>query len=165
VEASLASNFHFRNNLILGWMPSEAIFSVDTFTSYTSSDYNGFCPNPGVASSFVWKSPPSGILKDYTGQRVERKFATLMEYSQATGQDKNSILVDYQIFSNVARPDPENISRIYKAEELDFRLKPDAAAVDAGCILPNVNDDFTGSTPDLGALEVGQPTPIYGPRP
>jgi hypothetical protein len=47
----------------------------------------------------------------------------------------------------------------------DFRLKPDSAAVDAGCILPNINDGFTGKAPDLGALEVGQPVPIYGPRP
>jgi hypothetical protein len=164
VEASLASNYHFRNNLILGWMPSEVIFTADTFTNYTSSDYNGFCPNPGAASSFVWRSPPSDILKDYTGPRVERKFAALAEYSQVTGQDKNSILVDYQIFANVARPDPDNISRVYKTKDLDFRLRPDSAAVDSGCILPNVNDDFTGSAPDLGALEVGQPVPIYGPR-
>jgi hypothetical protein len=164
VEASLASNYHFRNNLILGWIPTETIFSVDTFTNYTSSDYNGFCPVTEAAASFAWKSPPPDIPKDYTGPRVERKFATLTEYSQVTGQDKNSILVDYQIFSNVARPDPDNISRLYRAEDLDFRLKPNTAAVDAGCILPNVNDEYTGSAPDLGALEVGRPVPIYGPR-
>jgi len=31
--------------------------------------------------------------------------------------------------------------------------------------VPNVTDGFTGRAPDLGALEVGQPTPVYGPRP
>ena len=65
----------------------------------------------------------------------------------------------------MAQPDPNDVTRIYKAEDLDFQLKPNAAAVDAGCILPNVNDDFTGRAPDLGALEVGQPVPVYGPRP
>ena len=165
VEASQASNYHFRNNLILGWIPSETVFSVDTFTSYTSSDYNGFCPAPEAAVSFVWKSPPPDTLKDYTEPRMENKFVTLAEYSQATGQDKNSILIDYQIFSNVVPPDTVNISRVYQAKNLDFRLKPNSAAVDAGCILPNINDDFTGIAPDLGALEVGQPMPIYGPRP
>jgi hypothetical protein len=164
VEASQASNYHFRNNLILGWIPSETVFSVDTFTSYTSSDYNGFCPAPEAAVSFVWKSPPPDTLKDYTEPRMENKFITLTEYSQATGQDKNSILVDYQIFSNVVPPDTANISRVYQAKDLDFRLKPNSAAVDAGCILPNINDDFTGNAPDLGALEVGQPMPVYGPR-
>ena len=47
---------------------------------------------------------------------------------------------------------------------MDFSLKPNSVAVDAGCRLPNLNDDFTGKAPDLGALEVGKPQPVYGPR-
>jgi hypothetical protein len=39
------------------------------------------------------------------------------------------------------------------------------AAVDAGAILPNINDGFVGAAPDLGAYELGQPVPTYGPRP
>jgi hypothetical protein len=31
--------------------------------------------------------------------------------------------------------------------------------------LPNVNDDFGGSAPDLGAYEIDAPLPHYGPRP
>jgi hypothetical protein len=31
--------------------------------------------------------------------------------------------------------------------------------------LPNITDGFTGAAPDLGALEVGQPLPTWGPRP
>jgi len=38
-------------------------------------------------------------------------------------------------------------------------------AVDAGLILPNINDGFAGTAPDLGAYELGQPLPSYGPRP
>jgi hypothetical protein len=38
-------------------------------------------------------------------------------------------------------------------------------AVDAGVIPPNLNDGFIGAAPDLGAYELGQPVPIYGPRP
>ena len=55
-------------------------------------------------------------------------------------------------------------SRIYDAALLDFQLQDGSPAVDAGCVLPNVNDDFTGEAPDLGALEYGQDPPIYGPR-
>jgi len=57
-----------------------------------------------------------------------------------------------------------NVIKIYRAEDLDFRLTPACVAVDAGCHLPNVNDDYTGKAPDLGALELDQPMPIYGPR-
>ena len=91
-----------------------------------------------------------------------------MAYSEATGQDRNSILVDYDAFMNVPRLDRNdlaNVQKVLTAEGLDFRLKPTSVAVDKGEFLPNVNDDFSGSAPDLGALEVGKPVPIYGPRP
>ena len=38
--------------------PSSAI---NTFTNYTSSDYNGFRPNPGAEFSFQWNSPGAGV--------------------------------------------------------------------------------------------------------
>jgi hypothetical protein len=164
-----ASNVHHLNNLILWQGPFKGTFNellyMDTFTNYTTSDFNGYRLKEGAEYSFIWKSPPFDILADYTGPREERKFKTLTEYSQATGQDKHSILIDWDIFWNVTPPDPNDPQRLYKPEELDFRLKPTAVAVDAGRILPNVNDDFTGNAPDLGALEVGSAVPIYGPRP
>jgi len=69
------------------------------------------------------------------------------------------------VFVDLVQPDLNDITRIYKFESLDFRLRPNARAVDAGMILPNVNDGFTAKAPDLGALEFGRPIPIYGPRP
>ena len=44
-------------------------------------------------------------------------------------------------------------------------LTAGCTAVDAGAILPNINDGFVGAAPDLGAYELGQPLPSYGPRP
>ena len=72
------------------------------------------------------------------------------------------------MFVNVPRLDAQDrktVQKVYKAEDFDFRLKPDSAAVDRGIVLPNVTDVFSGAAPDLGALEVGQPVPHYGPRP
>jgi len=163
VIGTVGSNYHFRNNLFLGWVPAETLFAVDTFTNYTSSDYNGFRPDPQAEYSFIWKSPSFNKLRDYASSREERKYETLADYTQSTGQDKHSVIVDYDIFQKVMPVD--DVTEIYKIEDLDFRLKPGTAAVDAGCILPNVNDSFTGRAPDLGALEVGKPLPVYGPRP
>jgi hypothetical protein len=165
ILAAQASNYHFRNNLFLGWWPDTTLFSVDTFTNYTSSDYNGFHPDPEAECSFVWTSPPFDQAKNYTDEREERKFVSLEDYSRATGQDKNSILLDYSVFENLEPPDVENFTKVYDQDELNFQLKPNTAAIDAGCPLPNINDDFTGKAPDLGALESGQPVPVYGPRP
>jgi hypothetical protein len=171
--AAATSNSHWRNNLMLGENAAPAIFAVTTFTAYTSSDYNGFRPNPGVAAAFQWNSPPSGVAADFTGPghaaRLEmRSFATLAEYSASTGQDRNSVQVDYDTFMNVRRLDAQDAStvqRLYDAREFDFRLRPGSAAVDRGTQLPTVTEGFTGRAPDLGALEVGGAAAIYGPRP
>jgi len=172
-----SANVHWRNNLMLGENSAPAIFSVNTNTNYSSSDYNGFRPNPGAEFSFQWSSPPSNVQSDYSGllrrgggkPTLEvRRFATLLEYSRATNQDQHSVLLDYDIFINVPSLDAQdvkNVQKLYKAEDFDFRLKPDSAAIDRGVILHNVTDGFTGQAPDLGALEAGQAPPHYGPRP
>ena len=110
------------------------------------------------------------ILADGTGStKLEtRKFATLDAYAQATQQDRHSVLVDYDIFMKVPKLDAKDLAtvqRLYEAKDLDFSLRKGSAAVDRGIALPNVTDGFTGQAPDLGALEVGRPVPVYGPRP
>jgi hypothetical protein len=47
----------------------------------------------------------------------------------------------------------------------DVDLSPGSPAVDAGMVIANVTDGFTGTAPDMGAWEVGCPTPLYGVRP
>jgi hypothetical protein len=189
------ANTHWLNNLFLGQSTAPAIFSVTTLTAYTSSDYNGFRPNPDAAYSFQWNvvdpasapagagdpdatpvgrgaatgrgAPPAGGRGAGTGAPQPGQFKTLAEYAQATGQDRHSVLVDYDVFVNVPKldRDPKTVQRLYNFKDYDFRLKPGSAAVDKGVVIPNVNDAFLGTAPDLGALEAGQPLPIYGPRP
>jgi hypothetical protein len=167
-----SANVHWRNNLMLAQNAATAVFSVNTNTNYSSSDYNGFRPNPGKDDSFEWNSPPAdvaSILADgSSAAKIEtRKFATLAAYAQATKQDQHSVLVDYDVFVKVTKLDGKDLAtvqRLYKAEDFDFRLKPGSAAVDRGVELPNITDGFAGQAPDLGALEVGQPMPTYGPR-
>ena len=171
--AAGTSNTHWRNNLMLGENAAPAIFNVTTFTRYTSSDYNGFRPNPNVPASFRWSAPRMGVLADYNsfGHMVElepREFATLEQYAAATGNDRNSVLVDYDVFVDVPRLDAQDeatVQKLYDARDLDFRLKGGSAAVDRGTELATITDGFAGRAPDLGALELGAPLPVYGPRP
>ena len=161
------SNAHLRNNLFLGAdYPGRPILRVSTFTSYTTFDYNGYRPNQGTEKQFVWRSPADGKFRDYDIYRsVENKsFETLKEFSRGTAQEIHGKLVDYDIFKDVRKPDHEHPAKVYRTEDFDFRLKSNSAAIDAGCVLPNVNDTFTGKAPDIGALEMGEPLPHYGPR-
>jgi hypothetical protein len=159
-----AANVHFRNNLILadGW--SVPVFALRTSTNYSTSDFNGFRPNPGAEYAFDWDSPPFGTAADYRGNLQTRHFAGLSEYSRATGQDRHSVTVDFDTFVNVALPDKADPQRLYRPEDLDFRLRPGSPAVDAGVELPTITDGFTGRAPDLGAYELGRSVPRYGPR-
>lgn len=160
-----ASNVHYRNNLILtdGWF--DPVLTVTTFTNYSSSDYNGFRPDPWAKTAFQWISPPFDIRADYSDDgRITREYADLSAYNKETGQDQHSILIDYDVFTNVNLPDKTNPQRLYRPEEFDFRLKPEATARDAGTVLPTINDDYEGKAPDLGAYEFGRPLPQYGPR-
>jgi hypothetical protein len=172
------SNQQYRNNLILGQAETPELFSVETFTNYSSSDYNGFRPNSGAEYSFAWISPPSGVMSDFperaapgtrapgtpevTG-RENRRYQTLAEYQAGAGQDRHSVLVDYDIFEKVTAPgkDPRTL---YNPVDFNFSLRPGSAAVDAGVPMPGINDRYTGRAPDLGAYEVGQALPHYGPR-
>ena len=165
-------NNHWRNNLFLGQHSDPTLFSITTNTNYTSSDYNGFRPNPDADISFRWNSPPSGVAMDPQSPGLQpqleaREFATLEAYSQATGQDRHSVLVDYDIFMNVPPLDARDVStlqNLYNADDLDFRLRRGSAAVDKGVVLPTVTDGYAGAAPDLGALELGATPPHYGPR-
>jgi hypothetical protein len=159
--AGSSANSHWRNNLMLGQGVAPAIFSVNTSTSYSSSDYNGFRPNPGV-EGFRWNVGPPPAA----GATAAPGFGTLADYVKATRQDQNSITLDYDVFVNVPKldRDPKTVQRLYDFTDVDFRLRPGSAAVDRGVVLANINDGFTGKAPDLGALEAGQPLPTYGPR-
>jgi len=159
------SNAHFRNNLFLGKdIPNKGIMIWANATNSHSSDYNGFRPNKNVAKQYSWLAPEPGKTAHGAKEDAWKTFATLGEFQKATGQEAHGIEVDFDIFENLAPPDPARRYQVYHAMDLNFKLKPNSKAVDAGVVLPTINDQFTGKAPDLGAIEVGIPEPHYGPR-
>lgn len=155
-----ASNMHFRNNLIVGDGWKRPVFQVKTFTPYSSSDYNGFGPNP-VAGNFAWDEPP---FESANGGRVHKAYDTLAAYQKGSGQDRHSITVGLGTFVNVKPTDPSDPRILYTPESMDFRLRSGSAAIDRGMVLPTITDGFSGRAPDLGAYEFGTMPPHYGPR-
>lgn len=87
-------------------------------------------------------------------------YENLKQFASDVGYEKNGIEVDYSIFVKAVLPSGKDTP----LPALDLRLKSDSVAIDAGCILPNLNDGFSGKAPDLGAYEAGQPLPHYGSR-
>jgi hypothetical protein len=159
------ANAHWRNNLFLGRdAPGKGIMVWSNATSSHSTDYNGYRPNRNNAKQYEWLAPAPGQKLEAAKDGTWRSFATLAEFRAATGQETHGVELDFGIFEKLAPADPARRHQVYHAADLNFRLKPGSKAVDAGVPLATVNEGFAGKAPDLGALEVGQPAPHYGPR-
>jgi hypothetical protein len=89
-------------------------------------------------------------------------YPSLAAFASASGLERNGRQVSrtscFATF-NVPGPAPVTIPPQH------MTLKAGCGAIDAGAVLPNVNDGYAGSAPDLGAYELGQTLPAYGPRP
>ena len=112
-------------------------------------DYNGYSPDGG----FTLNLPPA--------QGGYSRFANFAAIQQA-GIEIHGLLLATPMFASGLTP-PASYTETLNPP--DAALDPVSNAIDRGMILANVNDDFTGAAPDLGALELGCPAPIYGPRP
>ena len=160
------SNVHFINNLFVshGGQGSKNGFGVVTFTNYSSSDYNGFYIADSFQNKFNWSSPPKGVVADYEHRPASQSFGSLREYARATGQDTHSVMFDPGSFVSFTMPNRSDMSYLYPTDGYDLRLKRGSAAIDKGKVLPNITDGYHGSAPDIGAYELGDELPHYGPR-
>jgi hypothetical protein len=110
-------------------------------------DYNGYFPD-GI---FAFNNPL------YGGYFLRFGFASL----QALGMETHGIIANGPLFANGFTP-PASYTTFVTPQ--DMSLAAGSLALDRGRTLPNINDNFQGAGPDLGALELGCPLPTYGPR-
>lgn len=159
------SNVHWRNNLFLGRdTPDRGIMAFANATDTYSADYDGYRPNRGAAAQFTWLGPPKGQRWYEPAKENWKTYPSLAAFREATGQEAHGIEVDFDIFERMTPPDYTKRHAVYHSMDLNFRLRKDSKAVDAGVVIPTINEDFAGKEPDLGALEVGKPEPKWGPR-
>jgi hypothetical protein len=110
----------------------------------TSLDYDGF-DWAGTAMPFKYKGVVDGDLASFV---------------TASGLEPHGVALPRSCFPTLDVPRPPPASVPPQVVE----LAPGCPAVDAGVVLPNVNDGYLGAAPDLGAYEQGAPLPHYGPR-
>lgn len=163
-DAVNISNVHYRNNLFFGSnAPDKYLSRLESYTAYSTSDYNGYRPNRTDKPMFTY-GVPRNELRNYEQRPDHQDYQSLEDLRAASGLEAHGILVDVDIFEHMVLPDHQQPHAVYPLGSVDFRLVPNAIAIDAGVVLPNINDGFTGGAPDLGALEYGKPVPMYGPR-
>jgi hypothetical protein len=145
----------FRNNLCIGGPPGNQRWGGYGAGSGQAARVNA--PGPHCSLDYdaigTYETPFDGLIG-------KQRFSSLEELRRGP-HEVHGVKVDLSVFRNVAFPNPPLPER----EPPDLRPQAGSPVVDAGVKLPNVNDDFRGAAPDIGAYEVGQPLPHYGPRP
>ena len=144
---------YFRNNLAIGgpggtfggWRTGDgSIISIEAAQASCDLDYDGFGSTNGM----------------FSGRIGANRFANLAELKMKT-TERHAVQVDLTTFAGTisfpAVPFPP-------LRVPDLRLRSGGSAVDVGTPIPNLNDGFAGGGPDLGAHELGAPSPTYGPR-
>jgi len=142
-------------------------------TAELTIENNLFIGSAGAATARVadWSGPIVRGVIDANGWYPDGRFlfgnASLdwpsFAAMQAGGRfEADGVLLGAGPFaSGLTGPDDPRITM----DPQDVALAEGGPAVDHGRVVPNVDDDFMGVGPDLGALEVGCPEPIFGPRP
>ena len=140
-------NCVFRNNLFVGTEDRYGFESTAPMVG-CDLDYDGFGGGP-------W-----GLFLKWNGVR----YPTLDEARRKAPVYRHAVSVDpVSLFADGVLPPSD--AAVEADAPPDLRLHESGDAVDAGILLPGVNDGFAGTAPDLGAYEAGADLPLYGPRP
>ena len=141
-------NSAILNNVFVG--PSAAagqqVGDWNAMLDKVSFDYNGYYPD----GRFFFRTPV------FVGHSP-----TLSAVYPTTGLEQHGRSLSAATFSN-GQTGPANFGVLQPAQDLS--LSSSSLALDGGALLPNFNDDYTGSSPDMGAFERNCALPVYGPR-
>lgn len=145
--SNLLVGLHSNNNL---WISLTDRYVWEDGNSSTTADWRTNLNYDG----FDWNNNSLGFK--WSGERL----ATLEDFQTFSGLETNGIHVKKEeIFENY------NFADVPQPTSLQYlTLKEKCNAIDSGIILPGINDQYSGTAPDLGAFEYGVKLPVYGPR-
>ena len=161
-----------RNNLFVG---TEGEYAADLSCPAVDCDfdYDGFAGmlgrHPDLRAIEAPKNPNAAPRLAGPFRRFLHwngvAYDTLADLKARCPVERHAVQLDSaSVFASGVLPPTDEKDR-FPNDGQDLRLKSSCGAVDAGEAIPGLNDDFKGKAPDLGAYELGQELPHYGPRP
>jgi hypothetical protein len=133
------SNFTFQNNVTIG---TTGAVDFSPFIQFAQIDYNGWSPDGEFKFDYSWDG-----------------FEAL---SRRSPYERHGRLLRRPVFEQPAAIPASFSSFMPPPATIVPHAQSDA--LDAGVRLPNINDDYTGGAPDLGAAERGREVPRFGVR-
>ena len=143
------TNTVYRNNLFIGTSGRWYCYENTAPLVRCDFDYDGY--SAGQYPMFM--------------KLNRKKYRSADDVRNTSGMYKHLVLVDSTKVFQAGDIRPKDQKTRYPVSASDVRLAPGSKAIDAGARLYNINDAFKGAAPDLGAYELGQKRPHYGPRP
>jgi hypothetical protein len=98
------------------------------------------------------------------GKWEGRGYETLEGFREGTGMERHGVWLGEGSPFAAGVQAPRDYREQFPLGVNDLRPAAESAAIDAGEVLPNVNDGYAGEGPDLGAYEHGEAMPGYGAR-
>jgi len=145
-ETETASNFKLLNNLFLGTSTTDALWTTTSFYR-EDVDYNGW----SVDGRFQMALRGSEYVVA----------ANLATFQTKSGHELHGLILEGDVFAGYSfGTDPFAVER--DVDAISLVLAGTSNAIDAGVVLPTINDGFAGAAPDLGAIERGRAAPDYG---
>jgi hypothetical protein len=132
---------YFRNNIF--YANTHCIWSSQTPTAVNDIDYN------------TWYSSDVQWFTSYTGNKVKRLFHF--------GRDNYNNIEELHTGLGWEEHGSSSNPLLAAPEYGNLYLLPGSPCIDAGEVLPNINDFYSGAAPDMGAFEYGGRT--TGPFP
>jgi parallel beta-helix repeat protein len=154
------SPFKFNSS---GYGPSGPMYLLHNTADAALPDNNGlYVKSPGswdliYARNNIWAGTDYALNNYNTGQPVDldyddlwngnsgdlvrwdsTRYATLAAFSAATGQEPHGLSVNPGFADSASG---------------DYTLDPASDLIDAGVLIPGINDDYVGAAPDIGAFE------------
>jgi MYXO-CTERM domain-containing protein len=144
--SATAHDFQLVNNLYVGPATPVSGKTVDWSVPIDNGtiDYNGYFPDG------VFDFDAAGTWSTFAEMQSAGKF------------ESHGVLLTQETFASGLAAPADYTTKLVPA---DAALAASSPAIDKGQILTGITDGFQGAAPDLGALESGCATPIYGVRP
>ncbi len=140
----------FMNNLIVGTKSKQALSlgQHGKGTSNLDMDYNAWSYDGSYSIAGHGNAP------NFNAWKTKHK------------QGNHDVLLEGQkIFETLTMDFDKNKWEVWRYPHRDYALDKDSKAIDAGKVLPGINDGFKGKAPDIGAWEKGEEPPVYGAFP
>jgi len=143
-----AHYFVIKNNLFVSSQSGKCV-DITIHMKDADLDYNAYVSGATPFSRF--------------GYWEKKKYATFEDFVKGSGQEAHG--VSAAGWDGVFAREIEKPKRDGDYEPVDARPAPGSPVVDKAQPLPGINDGYAGAAPDIGAYELGDELPRYGPRP